>query len=341
MTDRHNGLTYAEAGVDIDAGNALVDAIKPLAKSTRRPGADGSLGGFGALFDLKAAGFTDPLIVSTTDGVGTKLKIAIDTGLHDTVGVDLVAMCVNDLLAQGAEPLLFLDYYATGKLDVDTARRVVAGIAEGCRQAGCALSGGETAEMPGMYGEGDYDLAGFCVGAVERNALLPRLKDQRPGDILIGLGSSGPHSNGYSLVRRIVEKSDLSWTDAAPFATDKTLAEALMTPTRIYIAAMMPLIRAGLIKACAHITGGGLIENPPRVLADTVAAKFDWNAWQAPPVFQWLQETGGVADEEMRRTFNCGIGLMLVVAPQDAEPVLAALLQAGEDAFVCGQLVAA
>jgi len=341
MTDRQNGLTYAEAGVDIDAGNALVDAIKPLAKSTRRPGADGSLGGFGALFDLKAAGFSDPLIVSTTDGVGTKLKIAIDTGLHDTVGIDLVAMCVNDLLAQGAEPLLFLDYYATGKLDVETAKRVVAGIAEGCRQAGCALSGGETAEMPGMYGDGDYDLAGFCVGAVERDALLPRLDDQKPGDLLIGLGSSGPHSNGYSLVRRIVEKSGLSWTDPAPFAPGKTLAEALMTPTRIYIAAMMPLIRAGLIKACAHITGGGLIENPPRVLADGVTANFDWNAWDMPAVFQWLQATGGVADEEMRRTFNCGVGLMLVVAPQDAEPVLAALLQAGEDAFVCGQLAAA
>ena len=341
MTDRQNGLTYAEAGVDIDAGNALVDAIKPLAKSTRRPGADGSLGGFGALFDLKAAGFSDPLIVSTTDGVGTKLKIAIDTGLHDTVGIDLVAMCVNDLLAQGAEPLLFLDYYATGKLDVETAKRVVAGIAEGCRQAGCALSGGETAEMPGMYGDGDYDLAGFCVGAVERDALLPRLDDQKPGDLLIGLGSSGPHSNGYSLVRRIVEKSGLSWTDPAPFAPGKTLAQALMTPTRIYIAAMMPLIRAGLIKACAHITGGGLIENPPRVLADGVTANFDWNAWDMPAVFQWLQATGGVADEEMRRTFNCGVGLMLVVAPQDAEPVLAALLQAGEDAFVCGQLAAA
>jgi len=341
MTDRQNGLTYAEAGVDIDAGNALVDAIKPLAKSTRRPGADGSLGGFGALFDLKAAGFSDPLIVSTTDGVGTKLKIAIDTGLHDTVGVDLVAMCVNDLLAQGAEPLLFLDYYATGKLDVETAKRVVAGIAEGCRQAGCALSGGETAEMPGMYGDGDYDLAGFCVGAVERDALLPRLDDQKPGDLLIGLGSSGPHSNGYSLVRRIVEKSGLSWTDPAPFAPGKTLAQALMTPTRIYIAAMMPLIRAGLIKACAHITGGGLIENPPRVLADGVTANFDWNAWDMPAVFEWLQATGGVADEEMRRTFNCGVGLMLVVAPQDAEPVLAALLQAGEDAFVCGQLAAA
>jgi phosphoribosylformylglycinamidine cyclo-ligase len=338
MSDSKNGLTYAQAGVDIDAGNALVDAIKPLARSTRRPGADGSLGGFGALFDLKAAGFSDPLIVSTTDGVGTKLKIAIDTGLHGTVGIDLVAMCVNDLLAQGAEPLLFLDYYATGRLDVETAKSVVAGIAEGCRQAGCVLAGGETAEMPGMYGEGDYDLAGFCVGAVERNAVLPRLTDQKAGDILIGLASDGPHSNGYSLVRRIVEVSGLDWQAAAPFAEGKTLAEALMTPTRIYIKAMMPLIRAGLIKACAHITGGGLIENPPRVIADGLTAHFDWNAWTLPPVFQWLQATGRVADEEMRRTFNCGVGLMLVVAPDDVPAVLSDLIEAGEEAFVIGQL---
>ena len=338
MSDSANGLTYAQAGVDIDAGNALIDAIKPLAKSTRRPGADGSLGGFGALFDLKAAGFSDPLIVSTTDGVGTKLKIAIDTGLHDTVGIDLVAMCVNDLLAQGAEPLLFLDYYATGRLDVETARSVVAGIAEGCLQAACVLAGGETAEMPGMYGEGDYDLAGFCVGAVERTAVLPRLADQRAGDVLIGLGSNGVHSNGYSLVRKIVERSGLGWSDPAPFAPGQSLAQALMTPTRIYIKPMMPLIRAGLIKACAHITGGGLIENPPRVIAEGLSAQFDWNAWTLPPVFQWLQATGGVADEEMRRTFNCGVGLMLVVAPQDAPAVLTGLLDAGEDAFVIGQL---
>lgn len=338
MSDSANGLTYAQAGVDIDAGNALIDAIKPLAKSTRRPGADGSLGGFGALFDLKAAGFSDPLIVSTTDGVGTKLKIAIDTGLHDTVGIDLVAMCVNDLLAQGAEPLLFLDYYATGRLDVETARSVVAGIAEGCRQSVCVLAGGETAEMPGMYGDGDYDLAGFCVGAVERTAVLPRLADQKAGDVLIGLGSNGVHSNGYSLVRKIVERSGLSWDSPAPFAPGQTLAQALMTPTRIYIQPMMPLIRAGLIKACAHITGGGLIENPPRVIAEGLAAQFDWNAWTLPPVFQWLQATGGVADEEMRRTFNCGIGLMLVVAPQDVPAVLTGLLDAGEEAFVIGQL---
>ena len=340
-TDRANGLTYAAAGVDIDAGNALVDAIKPLARSTRRPGADASLGGFGALFDLKAAGFSDPLIVTTTDGVGTKLKIAIDTGLHDTVGIDLVAMCVNDLLAQGAEPLMFLDYYATARLEVEVARRVVAGIAEGCRQAGAALVGGETAEMPGMYSHGDYDLAGFTVGAVERDGVLPRLDRQRAGDVLIGLASSGPHSNGYSLIRRIVERSGLDWSAAAPFAPGQTLAEALMVPTRIYVKPVLPLVKAGLVKAVAHITGGGLIENPPRVIREGLAARFDWSAWALPAVFQWLQETGGVSDHEMRRTFNCGIGLMLVVEASQAAPVLAALLNAGEDAFVIGELAAA
>ena len=340
-TDRANGLTYAAAGVDIDAGNALVDAIKPLARSTRRPGADASLGGFGALFDLKAAGFSDPLIVTTTDGVGTKLKIAIDTGLHDTVGIDLVAMCVNDLLAQGAEPLMFLDYYATARLEVEVARRVVAGIAEGCRQAGAALVGGETAEMPGMYSHGDYDLAGFTVGAVERDGVLPRLDRQRAGDVLIGLASSGPHSNGYSLIRKIVERSGLDWSAAAPFAPGQTLAEALMVPTRIYVKPVLPLVKAGLVKAVAHITGGGLIENPPRVIREGLAARFDWSAWPLPPVFQWLQETGGVADHEMRRTFNCGIGLMLVVDPTEAAAVLAALLNAGEDALVIGELAAA
>lgn len=341
MSERPNGLTYAQAGVDIDAGNALVEAIKPLAKATRRPGADGSLGGFGALFDLKAAGYADPLIVSTTDGVGTKLKIAIETGLHDTVGIDLVAMCVNDLLAQGAEPLLFLDYFATGKLDVKTATRVVAGIAEGCKRAGCALVGGETAEMPGMYGEGDYDLAGFSIGAVERGQVLPRLGDHKPGDLIIGLESSGPHSNGYSLVRRIVERSGLAWDAAAPFAQGQTLAEALMAPTRIYVKSALPPIKAGLIKGCAHITGGGLIENPPRCIADGLEARFDWSAWPLPPVFAWLQEVGGVADHELRRTFNCGVGLILVVAPDDAATVLSSLLDAGETAFVCGELASA
>lgn len=336
-----NGLTYADAGVDIDAGEMLVDAIKPLAKSTRRPGAEASLGGFGALFDLKAAGFEDPLIVATTDGVGTKLKIAIETGRHDGVGVDLVAMCVNDLLAQGAEPLLFLDYYATGKLSVDDARRVVAGIAEGCRQAHCALVGGETAEMPGMYSDGDYDLAGFSLGAVERGHALPYLDRQAAGDVIIGLASSGPHSNGYSLVRKIVEASGLNWGDDAPFAKDRTLAQALMEPTRIYVKPVLPLMKAGLIKGAAHITGGGLIENPPRCIAEGLTAAFDWNAWPLPHVFEWLQRTGGVSDHEMRRTFNCGVGFILIVAPENAEPVLAALLNAGETAFVCGQLQAA
>ena len=341
MTERPNGLTYAEAGVDIDAGAALVEAIKPLAKATRRPGAEASLGGFGALFDLKAAGFSDPLIVTTTDGVGTKLKVAIESGHHDGVGIDLVAMCVNDLLAQGAEPLMFLDYYATGKLEIDVARRVVAGIAEGCLQAGAALVGGETAEMPGMYGEGDYDLAGFSVGAVERDGVLPLLREQRPGDILIGLGSSGPHSNGYSLVRRIVERSGLGWEAPAPFAPELSLGEALMAPTRIYVKSVLPLIKAGLVLGGAHITGGGLIENPPRAIAEGLAPSFDWSAWPLPPVFEWMQAVGGVSDHELRRTFNCGVGFMLIVRPRDAEVALAALLNAGENAFVCGQLVRA
>jgi phosphoribosylformylglycinamidine cyclo-ligase/phosphoribosylamine--glycine ligase/phosphoribosylglycinamide formyltransferase/phosphoribosylformylglycinamidine cyclo-ligase len=338
MTDQHNGLTYADAGVDIDAGNALVDAIKPLARATRRPGAEASLGGFGALFDLKAAGYDDPLLVTTTDGVGTKLKIAIDTGLHDTVGIDLVAMCVNDLLAQGAEPLMFLDYFATGRLEVETARRVVAGIAEGCSQAGCALVGGETAEMPGMYGEGDYDLAGFSVGAVDRGKVLPRLDDQRAGDLLIGLGASGPHSNGYSLVRKVVERSGLSWDAPAPFAEGLSLAQAVMAPTRIYVKPVLPLLKAGLVKGGAHITGGGLIENPPRAIRDGLVPRFDWDAWPLPPVFDWLQRTGGVSDHELRRTFNCGVGFVLIVAARDAHAVLAALLNAGEEAFVCGEL---
>lgn len=339
MSERPNGLTYAQAGVDIDAGTALVEAIKPLAKATRRPGADAALGGFGALFDLKAAGFIDPLLVSTTDGVGTKLKIAIETGRHDTVGIDLVGMCVNDLLAQGAEPLMFLDYFATGKLDVVAATAVVKGIAEGCKQAGAALVGGETAEMPGMYAGGDYDLAGFSIGAVERGAVLPRLGDQKAGDLLIGIGSDGPHSNGYSLVRRVVERSGLGWTDDAPFAPGQTLGEALMTPTRIYVKSVLPLIKAGLIKGGAHITGGGLIENPPRAIAEGLEPQFDWNAWPLPPVFAWMQEVGGLSDHELRRTFNCGVGFMLIVAAEDAEPVLAALLNAGENAFVCGQLI--
>ena len=259
--------------------------------------------------------------------------------MHDTVGIDLVAMCVNDLLAQGAEPLLFLDYFATGKLNVADAARVVGGIAEGCKLAGCALVGGETAEMPGMYGEGDYDLAGFSVGAVERGAVLPRLADQQAGDVIIGLASSGPHSNGYSLVRRIVERSGLAWDAPAPFALGQSLAQALMAPTRIYIKSVLPQIKAGRIKGCAHITGGGLIENPPRAVAEGLEAQFDWNAWPLPPVFAWMQEIGGVSDHELRRTFNCGIGLILIVAAEHASTTLKGLLEGGEDAFVCGQLI--
>jgi phosphoribosylaminoimidazole synthetase len=340
MTERRNGLTYAQAGVDIDAGAALVEAIKPLAAATRRPGAEPSLGGFGALFDLKAAGYADPLIVSTTDGVGTKLKIAIETGRHDHIGIDLVAMCVNDLLAQGAEPLLFLDYFATGKLDVETATRVVAGIAEGCRQAGAALVGGETAEMPGMYGADDYDLAGFSLGAVERDGVLPRLDEQRPGDLLIGLASSGPHSNGYSLIRGIVQLSGLGWEAQAPFAHGQSLAEALMAPTRIYVRSVLPLIKRGLIKGGAHITGGGLVENPPRAIAKGLRPDFDWSAWALPSVFAWLRDAGGVDEAELRRTFNCGMGFLLIVSPDDADQVLSGLLAAGEAPFVCGDLAA-
>ncbi|MET0295578.1 MAG: phosphoribosylformylglycinamidine cyclo-ligase, partial [Phenylobacterium sp.] len=328
------------AGVSIDAGAELVERIKPLAKSTRRSGSEPSLGGFGALFDLKAAGYDDPLLVTTTDGVGTKLKVAIETGIHNTVGIDLVGMCVNDLLAQGAEPLMFLDYFATGKLDVEAAATVVEGIAEGCRQAGCALVGGETAEMPGMYAEGDYDLAGFCLGAVERGAVLPRLDRQKAGDVLVALGSSGPHSNGYSLVRKVIARSGLAWGDLAPFEEGATLAQALLRPTRIYVRSALPHIRLGRLKGAAHITGGGLVENPPRAIAKGLKARFDWDAWALPPVFAWLQQMGGLSDAELRRTFNCGIGMLLVVSPQDLPDVLEGLLQAGEDAFVCGELAA-
>ena len=330
------GLTYAEAGVDIDAGAALVEAIKPLAASTRRAGAEASLGGFGALFDPRAAGYADPLLVTTTDGVGTKLRIAIETGRHETIGVDLVAMCVNDLLAQGAEPLLFLDYYATAKLDLAVARSVVAGVAEGCRQAGAALVGGETAEMPGMYRDGDYDLAGFALGAVERGRVLPRLEAQKPGDLLAALPSSGPHSNGYSLIRRVVEHAGLAWEAPSPFS-EGSLAQALLTPTRIYVREVLPLAKAGVLKGAAHITGGGLVENPPRAIAPGLRARFDEDAWDLPPVFGWLAQAGGIADAELRRTFNCGIGFLLVVGPESVGEVLAAL----PDAFVCGELAPA
>jgi phosphoribosylformylglycinamidine cyclo-ligase len=330
-----NGLSYRAAGVDIAAGDALVEAIKPLARATARPGVMGGLGGFGALFDLKAAGFADPVLVSSTDGVGTKLKVAIETGIHDTVGIDLVAMVVNDLVVQGAEPLFFLDYFATGKLDPRQAREVIAGIASGCNEAGCALVGGETAEMPGMYGDGDYDLAGFAVGAAERGHLLPH--GVEPGDTVLGLASSGVHSNAYSLVRRIVEVSGLSWNAPAPFAPDVTLGQALMVPTRIYVPALLALHRAGLVKAAAHITGGGLPGNLPRVLPDDTVAVLE-PYWSIPPVFGWLARTGGVAPLEMLRVFNCGIGMAVVVADPDAATAL--LREQGESVARIGRIEA-
>ena len=331
------GLTYRDAGVDIDAGEALVEAIKPLAKSTARPGANAGLGGFGALFDLRAAGFADPILVATTDGVGTKLKVAIESGRHDTVGVDLVAMCVNDLVVQGADPLLFLDYYATGRLDVAAGKAIIAGIAEGCRQAGCALVGGETAEMPGMYAEGDYDLAGFAVGAAERGRLLPAA-DVAPGDVLLGLASSGVHSNGYSLVRRIVARGKLDWSAPAPFDPARSLGEALLAPTRIYVRSCMAAVKAGTVKAMAHITGGGLIENVPRVLPEGVVADIDAATWPQPPVFAWLAQEGGVAPHEMARTFNCGIGMVVVAAAEHAAEATRLLEAHGETVYTIGRI---
>jgi phosphoribosylformylglycinamidine cyclo-ligase len=339
-TPKTDGLTYAQAGVDIDAGDALVDAIKPLARSTARPGADVALGGFGGAFDLKAAGFVDPVLVSGTDGVGTKLKLAIASGKLDTVGIDLVAMCVNDVLAQGAEPLFFLDYFATGKLDPQKGRAIVSGVADGCRQAGCALIGGETAEMPGMYSGEDFDLAGFVVGAAERGTLLPRHADMKPGDALIGLASSGPHSNGYSLIRRVIDHAGLSFDSPAPFAPGLTLAEALLEPTRIYVKALLPFIREGSIKGLAHITGGGITENTPRMLPDSLTFEVDYESFPRPPVFQWLQEAGGVAEAEMRRTFNCGIGMICAVEADAAKSLCARLNEAGEPAFIIGELKA-
>ena len=332
------GLSYAAAGVDIDAADALVEDIKPLARATNRSGVLGGLGGFGALFDPKAAGFVDPVLVSTTDGVGTKLMVAIATGLHATVGIDLVAMCVNDLVVQGAEPLLFLDYFATGKLDVAQARTVIAGIASGCKEAGCALVGGETAEMPGLYGGDDYDLAGFAVGAAERDKLLPR--GVAPGDIVLGLASSGLHSNAFSLVRRIVQVSGLAWDAPAPFAPGQSLGTAVLEPTRIYVRSLLALHRTGVLKAAAHITGGGLPGNLPRVLPDgTVAALSP--SWDVPPVFAWLARTGGIAAAEMLRVFNCGIGMAVVVAPADADAAMALLRAEGETVTCIGQIEAA
>ena len=335
---KHTGMTYADAGVDIDAGNAMVDAIKPLVRATARPGADAVIGGFGGLFDLKAAGFKDPVLVAANDGVGTKVMIAIEAGRHETIGIDLVAMSVNDLIVQGAEPLFFLDYFATGKLEPHVGAEVVKGIAKGCQESGCALIGGETAEMPGLYKKGDYDLAGFAVGAAERGTLLPR-PDVKAGDILLGLPSSGVHSNGYSLVRRIVEKSGLTYASPCPFETGKSLGEALLEPTRLYVKPILAALKATTgIKALAHITGGGFIDNIPRVLPDGLAAHLDLDAINVPPVFGWLSKIGGVVPDEMLRTFNCGIGMIVVVDPAQAQAVTDAFIAAGEKPVRVGAL---
>jgi phosphoribosylformylglycinamidine cyclo-ligase len=336
--DSAGGLSYADAGVNIDAADALVESIKPLARATTRAGVLGGLGGFGALFDLRAAGFTDPILVASTDGVGTKLMLAVATGLHDTVGIDLVAMCVNDLVVQGAEPLLFLDYFATGKLDPAQARAVIAGIASGCNEAGCALVGGETAEMPGIYASQDYDLAGFAVGAAERDSLLPR--GVGPGDAVLGLASSGLHSNAFSLVRRVVQISGLGWDAPSPFAPDLLLGAALLEPTRIYVRPLLALHRAGLMKAAAHITGGGLPGNLPRVLPDGTVAALTPD-WPVPPVFPWLAQVGGIAPAEMLRVFNCGIGMAIVVAEADVAAAMALLREQGETVVRIGHIEAA
>ncbi len=326
--------------MDIDAGDRLVEAIKPLAASTRRPGANADLGGFSGLFDLRAAGYDDPLLLAATDGVGTKLKVAIAADCHDYVGIDLVAMCVNDLVVQGAEPLLFLDYYATGQLSVEAGTAIVGGIAEGCRQAGCALIGGETAEMPGMYSDGDYDLAGFSVGAVERDKILQPAAIE-PGDVLLGLASTGLHANGFSLVRRLVKDLGHDYGAPAPFSADETLAEVLLRPTRIYVPSCLAAIRAGLIKGLSHITGGGLIENPPRILPDNTLARIDGGAWPVPPLFKWLAKSGGVEAMEMARTFNCGIGMIAIVAANDAADATAQFEAAGETVWTIGAVEAA
>jgi len=336
MIKGHNGLTYADAGVDIDAGNLLVEKIKPAAKATSRPGVMGGLGGFGALFDLKAAGYTDPVLVAATDGVGTKLRIAIDTGYVDTIGIDLVAMCVNDLVCQGAEPLFFLDYFATGKLDVAEATRIINGISTGCAQSGCALIGGETAEMPGMYHKGDFDLAGFAVGAMERGQDLPRGVVE--GDVLLGLASNGVHSNGYSFVRKVVELSGLAWDAPCPFG-EGTLGQALLAPTRLYVKQALAAVRAGGVHGLAHITGGGLTENPPRVLPEGLACQIDLGAWTLPPVFRWLAATANMSQPELLKTFNCGIGMIAVVAADRAEALTDLLRAEGETVYTLGRIV--
>ena len=340
MTTETNGLTYADAGVDIDAGNRTVDLIRDSVRSTRRPGAEAEIGGFGGLFDLRAAGFRDPILVAANDGVGTKVKIAYESGRNGEVGIDLVAMCVNDLVVQGAEPLFFLDYYATGRLDPEVAAGVVAGIAEGCRQAGCALIGGETAEMPGIYAGRAYDLAGFAVGAAERGTLLPR--SVAAGDAIFGLRSSGLHSNGFSLVRKVVALTGLGWEAPAPFAVEKTLAEALLVPTRIYVKLLLAALkRSQGIRALAHITGGGFIDNLPRVLPDGLGCVLDLAAVPVPPVFRWLARQGGMLPAEMARTFNCGIGMAVVAARHDAAAVEAVFAELGESLVRLGEVVPA
>jgi len=342
MNTGGKSFTYADSGVDISAGNAFVEAIKPLARATVRAGAEGGLGGFGGLFDLKACGYADPLLVAANDGVGTKVLLAIATGIHDTIGIDLVAMSVNDLVVQGAEALFFLDYFATGKLEIEAARAVVAGIANGCRQAGCALIGGETAEMPGMYAPGHYDLAGFAVGAVERGGVLPRMEAIRQGDVIIGLASSGPHSNGYSLIRKIVEASGLPWDAPAPYAPDKMLGAALLEPTRIYVRQLLAALRAqggSGVRALAHITGGGFVENIPRVLPAALAARMDLSALPIPPVFGWLKRMGNVAEAEMLRTFNCGCGMIAVVGRDEARGFMDVMAGQGESTFVLGEII--
>jgi len=337
MTDGKNGATYAQAGVDIDAGNALVDRIKPAAKRTNRSGVMAGLGGFGGLFDLKAAGFDDPILVSATDGVGTKLRIAIDTGHFDTIGIDLVAMCVNDLVCQGAEPLFFLDYFATGKLRVEQAATIINGIATGCELSGCALIGGETAEMPGMYADDDFDLAGFAVGAMERGGALPR--DVRAGDKLIALRSSGAHSNGYSLVRHLVDASGLTWADQSPFG-EGTLGAALLAPTRLYVKQSLAALRAGGVHALTHITGGGLSENIPRALNEGQGIAIDLDAWDLPPVFKWLMAQGDMDQAEMLKTFNCGVGMVLIVDPAKEGALCECLRELGEDPVTIGEVTA-
>ena len=335
----HPPLTYKDAGVDIVAGDALVDRIAPAAKATARRGAGADLGGFGGLFDLKAAGFNDPLLVASTDGVGTKLKLAIEAKRLDTIGQDLVAMCVNDIVVQGAEPLFFLDYYATGALKVDEAAIVIEGIARACKESGCALIGGETAEMPGLYAKGDFDLAGFAVGAVERGDVLPKMSTMSAGDFLLGIASSGVHSNGYSLVRKVIELTGLTLASEAPFDKHASLGEALLTPTRLYVQSALAAIRQGGVKGLAHITGGGISENVPRVLPQGLDAEIDLSAWALPPVFAWLAHEANLAQDEMLRTFNCGIGLVAVIDEKNAADVIAAFRQAGEYAFVIGALV--